>query len=138
MLTSAYRRSMGAGIVFVVFFVVGTLMATDSPDAKSTDTANTLAQKWVTYLSTSSHRAQHLVAGYLLILGAIAFVWFCQGLRIRLEAAAPGDLIAGRFVSALSVLGGGAMAGAAMTTAVIPGAIAFGGEKAPTTGDAAH
>jgi hypothetical protein len=138
MVTSAYRRSMAAGVAFVVLFVVGTLFTIDSPSTKSSDTATTLDQKWISYLSSSSHRTQHVIGGYLLILAGIAVIWFCQGLRVRLDAAAPTDLIAGRVVSALSVFGAAALAAAAMTTAVIPGAVIFGGEKAPTTGDSAH
>lgn len=135
---SAFRRSMIAGIVFVVLYVVGVFAAMDSPSTKSSDSADVVAHKWVTWLASSSHRTEHLIGGYLLILGAIAFVWFCLGLRERVELSAPGEVVIGRFVSLLSVLGAAAMTCAAMTAAVIPGSVNFGGEKAPTNGDAAH
>ncbi len=138
MRASAYRRSMIAGIVFVALFVIGVFFALDGPDTKSSDSADTVAQKWVTWLSTSSHRTEHIIGGYLLIVGGVAFVWFCLGIRHRLEQAGPAEMATGRFVSALSVLGAGAMAVAAMMAADIPGAVNFGGEKAPTSGDAAH
>lgn len=129
---------MVAGIVFVIFFVVGAILTIGGPTTHSSDTSSVLDQKWITWLSSSNHRVQHVVGAYLLILGGIAFVWFCQGLRARLEATAPAEVMTGRFVGALSVAGAGAMAAAAMTAAVIAGAVLFGGENAPTTGDAAH
>lgn len=138
MRASAFRRSMVAGIVFVVLFVVGVFMANDSPSTKSSDSADVVAHKWVVWLATRSHRTEHLVGGYVLILAAILFVWFCLGLRDRLEQSGPGEAGVGRFISALSVVGAGAITAAAMTAAVIPGAVNFGGEKAPTNGDAAH
>jgi hypothetical protein len=129
---------MIAGIVFVVLFVFGVFFSNDSPSTKSSDSASVVAQKWVTWLATKSHRTEHLIGGYLLIIAAIAFVWFCLGIRQRIENAGPGEVVIGRFVSLLSVLGAGAITAAAMTAAVIPGAVEFGGEKAPTNGDAAH
>ena len=138
MRTSAFRRSMVAGIVFVALFVFGMFFSNDAPSIKSSDSAAVVAQKWVDWLATKSHRTEHLIGAYLLILAAIAFVWFCLGIRERLENAGPGEVVIGRFVSLLSVLGAGAMTAAAMTAAVIPGAVNFGGEKAPTNGDAAH
>jgi len=138
MRTSAFRRSMVAGIVFVALFVVGVFMTNDAPSTKSSDSADAVAQKWVAWLSTKSHRTEHLIGAYLLILAALAFVWFCLGIRERLETAGAREVVLGRFVSAMSVLGAGAMAVAAMTAAVVPGAIEFGGEKGPTNGDATH
>jgi hypothetical protein len=129
---------MGGGIVFVALYVIGVFLSNDGPSTKSSDSADTVAGKWVTWLSSSSHRTEHLIGGYLLIVGGIVFVWFCQGLRHRLEQAAPAELTTGRLVSALGVLGAGAMAAAAMTAADVAGAVSFGGEKAPTNGDAAH
>lgn len=138
MRTSAFRRSMVAGIVFVVLFVFGMFFSNDAPSTKSSDSAAVVAQKWVDWLATKSHRTEHLIGGYLLIIAAVAFVWFCLGIRDRLESAGPAEVVIGRFVSLLSVLGAGAMTAAAMTAAVVPGAIEFGGEKAPTNGDATH
>lgn len=138
MRTAAFRRSMVAGIVFVPLFVFGTFMSLDSPEVKSSDSADIGAQKWAHWLASSSNRTEHLLGGYLLILAALAFVWFSLGLRARLEQAGPAEGMSSRFVAALGVLGAGAMTVAAMTAAVIPGAVEFGGEKPPTNGDAAH
>ena len=137
MSTSAYRRSMLAGVVFVALFVVGVFTANDGPDTSSSDSASTLDHKWVEWFSHSNNRAEHVIGAYLLIFAALAFIWFCLGLRERLEVS-PAERVSARFVSALSVLGAGALAAAAMTAAVIAGAVNLGGEKAPTTGDASH
>jgi hypothetical protein len=129
---------MIAGIVFVILFVVGAILTTNSPTTHSSDTASAIDQKWITWLSSSGHRAQHLVGGYLLVLAALAFIWFCQGLRTRVDLLTPGELITGRLIAGFSVLAAGGIVAAAMTSAVIPGSVIFGGEKAPTGGDAAH
>jgi len=138
MRVSAFRRSMIAGIVFVPLFVFGAFFSLDGPEIKSSDSADVGAQKWAHWLTTSSNRTEHLLGAYLLIIAGLAFVWFCLGLRARLEQAGPAEAFTARFVAALGVLGAGAMAAAAITAAVIPGAVNFGGEKAPTNGDAAH
>jgi hypothetical protein len=139
MTAAAYRRSMWAGILFVVLFVLGALMSMDSPSFNSSDTATSEAQKWATYFAKSSHRTMHIVGAYLLIVGAIAFIWFCLGLRARLELAGVRETIPGRFVTALSVVAAGGMVASAMFTADIAGAVTFGQhEKAPVSGDAAR
>jgi hypothetical protein len=129
---------MVAGVVFVVLFVLGVFLTNDGPSTKSSDSAEVVARKWVEWIGSSSHRTEHVVGAYLLILAGFAFIWFCLGLRSRIEAGGPADVTVGRFVSALSVLGASAMAIAAMTSAVVAGAVNFGGEKAPVNGDAEH
>ncbi|HVT19797.1 MAG TPA: hypothetical protein VHE57_00210 [Mycobacteriales bacterium] len=129
---------MAAGIVFVALFVVGTFMSIDGPSTDSSDSANVLDQKWVSWLASSSNRVEHVIGAYLLILGGIAFVWFCVGLRDRLERSGAAEDGAGRLVSALSAYAAAAMAAAGMCGAVVAGAVNFGGENAPTSGDAAH
>lgn len=126
------RRAMAAGIAFVVLFVVGVILNfSNAPETKSSETSAAVAQKWVTELSSSSHRTSLLVSGYLLIIAAIAFVWFTIGLRAWL---AP-DATVGRLISSLGVLGGGAIAAAAMAGTSVAGAVAFGNEAVPQSGD---
>jgi hypothetical protein len=133
MKSSELRRAMAAGIAFVVFFVAGVLLNFgDTPNIKSSDTNAVVAQKWVTELSGSGHRAGLLVSAYLLILAGLAFIWFTTGLRAWL---AP-DLAIGRIISSLGVLAAGAMAAAAMTGAAVAGSIAFGNNPVPQNGDA--
>jgi hypothetical protein len=128
------RRAMVAGMAFVVLFLVGVFVNFgDTPEIKSSDTAATAAEKWLSELSGSSHRVGLLVSGYALILAAIAFVWFCNGLREWL-ASSPAT---GRVVSGLSVLGAAAMCVAALIGgAGIAGAVEFGEMPLPQSGDA--
>src|SRR4051812_26834232 len=130
------RWSSAAGIAFVVLFVVGTLSSIDSPDT-SGKTGQVADQRWLSYLSSSGNRTQHIVGAYALILAGIAFVWFCNGLRSRIDGMA-GSSIAGRTIAGLSVFGAAALAGAAMMSADIPGAVSIGDDPMPTNGDVAR
>lgn len=135
----SHRRSTGvAGIIFVVLFVVGTLFASDGPSFKSSESPQGADQKFLHYLSSSGNRAEHLIGGYLLILAAIVFIWFCGGLRSRVEAAGTTGTIPGRFVFGLAVLGATAMTGAALSSAVVAGSVSLGGDPLPSTGEAAR
>jgi hypothetical protein len=127
------RRAMAAGIAFVVLFVAGVFLNFgDTPNIKSSVTNAVAAQKWVTELSGSGHRAGLIVSAYLLILAGLAFVWFTIGLRGWL---AP-DPSTGRLISCLGVLGAAAMAAAGMGGASVAGSVSFGNEPVPLSGDA--
>jgi hypothetical protein len=128
------RRAMVAGMAFVVLFVAGVIINFgDTPEIKSSDTAASAAQKWVGELSQSNHRVGILISAYLLILAAIAFVWFCNGLR---EWLVPSPA-AGRLISSLGALGAGAISVAALVGgAGIAGAVEFGENPLPQNGDA--
>lgn len=134
---AAYRRSMGAGVAFVVLIVVGTLLGlSNMPNLSSDETAQTAAAKYQDFLSSSGHRTGLIIGAYLLIIAGIAFIWFTNGLRARLQAADPGDPIAGRFLSGLGAFGAAALAASGMASAVVAGAVSAGGEPVPTSGDA--
>jgi hypothetical protein len=124
---------MGAGVAFVALFVAGVLLNFgNTPEIKSSDTAATAALKWTVELSQSSHRVALLISGYMLIVAAITFVWFSNGLREWLKLGPS----TGRVISGLSVLGGGAIAaGALIGGAGIAGAVEFGENPLPS-GDA--
>lgn len=130
------RASSIAGIVFVALFVVGTFMSVDSPDVGDLSPSQA-DQKFLTYLSSSSNRVQHVVGAYVLIVGAVFFLWFCLGLRARFEALAA-DATPGRLVTALSAVGATLMAAAGMTSAVVAGDVSGGGNPLPVDGDAAR
>jgi hypothetical protein len=126
------RRSMIAGIGFVVLFVVGVFVTFgNSPDVKSKDSAATVATKYVTNLSSSSHRTGILIGAYLIVVAALLFVWFAHGLRAHL---APGP--AARIVTSLAVIAASAMMAAAMASAAWAGDVSFGGDPVPRNGDA--
>jgi hypothetical protein len=130
------RRAMVAGMVFVVLFVAGVILTFgDSPNIKSSDTGATAAQKWLTEISHSGQRAGLVIGAYVLIVAAIAFVWFCSGVREWVAT----DATMGRAISSLAVLGAGAIAAGSMTGgAAIAGSKLFGNEPLPASGDTLH
>jgi hypothetical protein len=131
---SQLRRAMGAGVAFVVLFVAGVLVTFgNSPEGKSSETSLQAAHKWLEYLSSSSHRTGLIVGAYLLVLAAIAFVWFSAGLRSWLSP----DSGTGRVMTGVGVLGASAIGVASMTGgAGVAGGVAFGNEALPVSGDA--
>jgi len=137
MMSRSRRSWAAAGIGFVVLFVFGTLSSIDSPDIGSKDSGQVADQKWLHYLSSSSHRTQHVIGAYALIVAGIAFVWFCNGLRSRIDGMG-GTSVAGRTIAGLSAFGAAALGGAAMMSADIPGSVGIGGDPMPTNGDVAR
>lgn len=126
-----FRRSMSAGVAFVVLLVVGVFVGFgNGPTIKRHDSDATAAAKYVHTLSSSGHRTGILVGAYLVLLAGLAFVWFSQGLRSLVSTVA-----AGRLIAALGVLGAAALTAAAMTSAVVAGAVSFGHEPVPHDGD---
>lgn len=128
---SEMRRSMSAGIAFVVLFVAGVFVTDgNSPDIKDKDSAGVVAGKYVDTLSSSSHRTGLIIGAYLIVLAGIAFIWFTAGLRSRVSSTT-----ARRMVSGLGILGAAAMTAGAMASAVVPGSVSFGDEPLPQNGD---
>ena len=126
------RRSMFAGIAFVVLLVVGVFVTFgNSPDIKSKDTDATAAAKYVANLSSSSHRVGILIGAYIIVVAAMLFVWFIHGLRSRLVAGP-----AARIMTSLAVVAASAMMAAAMASAAWAGDVSFGGDPVPRNGDA--
>lgn len=125
------RRAMGAGIAFVVLFVVGIFTSFgNSPNIKSSDSDAVAAGKYVSKLSDAGARHGILIGAYLLVLAAIAFIWFTRAL-----GEIVGTPFTGRLVGGLGVLGAAAIASGAMATAVVAGMVSFGGEPVPKDGD---
>ncbi len=125
--TAELRRSMLAGIAFVVLFVAGLLISfANDPSVKSSDSDAVAAAKYVHQLSSSGHRTGLIVGAYLLVLAAVSFVWFGLGLRARLASAA-----AGKLVASLAILGGTSIIAAGVASADVAGAISFGSEPVP-------
>jgi len=134
----ASRRAANvAGILFVALFVVGGLFSMDQPDVSDLGSA-AADQKLLTYLSSSSNRVEHIVGVYLLIVGAIAFAWFCLGLRARVDAATAGNPTPGRLITMLATVGAALMIAAGMTGAVVAGDVSAGGDPLPANGGAAR
>jgi hypothetical protein len=131
MSVSELRRAMAAGIAFVVLFVVGVLvMFGNSPTVKKHDSDAVTAAKYVAKLSDSGARHGLLIGAYLLLLSALAFVWFTRGLGQLMSS-----LAGTRLVDGLGVLGAAAIAAGAITSATFAGAVTFGDEQVPKDGD---
>ncbi len=123
-----WRRAMLAGVLFVVLFVVGVLTSfANSPEIEKKDTQATAAAKYVKFLSSSGHRVGIIISAYIVILAALAFVWFTQALRAALVT----DTFSSRVVSSLGVLGGSALAIGAVLNATPAGATSIGDEPLP-------
>jgi hypothetical protein len=74
-----------AAIVFAVLFVVGFLLAADTPEG---DESN---REWVRHFADSGNRRNIVIGVILLALAALAFLVFLGVLRERLRNAAPGS-----------------------------------------------
>jgi hypothetical protein len=108
-----------SGIAFVILFIVGFFLL-NLPDSDDPLT------KFTTFYDDSGNRAQLIIAGYLLVLSGVFFLWFLSALRARLlEVEGP----AGRLTSI--VFGGGLIFVALLYAATccfifIAGEITFG------------
>jgi hypothetical protein len=134
MSAAAQRRAMAAGVAFVVLFIAGVIVNfSNTPEIKSSDTAATASRKWVIELSSSGHRVGIIISAYLLMLAALALVWFCIGLGGWLTTSQK----AGRAIAGLGVLGASAIAVASLLGgAGIAGAVEFGESPLPQNGEA--
>lgn len=129
-----WRRAMGAGVIFVVLLVVGVMISlSNSPDIKKKDTQATAAAKYVTYLSDSGHRAGIIVGAYLIVLAALAYIWFAQALRTSVTSTS----FSGRAIAGLATFAGGGVAVGAVLYASPAGSYSFGDEPLPA-GDTAR
>ena len=106
------------GIAFVVMFVAGFLMF-GSPNTTSNRAGN--VARWGTWWTDSSHRTMAIIGAYLMVLGALAFVWFAASLQQRLRDRSDGTMMVG-FAWLFASL---AMT-SALIRAAIPGGWVFG------------
>jgi hypothetical protein len=127
MTVRAYRTAMIAGAAFALLLFFGSsLVDASTPSTKKSDTADAVAQKYVTWLNDSGHRTSVIIGGFMLVLAAIALVWFASAVASRF--ATPGHPMLG-FALLAAV---GVAASIAGPLAVV-GGHAFGDE--PLTND---
>jgi hypothetical protein len=105
------------GIAFVVLFTVGFLVFPTPDNDKHT-------AEWIRWWTDSGHRAGAIIATYLMVLGALAFVWFASSLRDRLGEGSGLMLTFGSIFAAMALV-------SAMVRATIPGAKVFGDVPVP-------
>jgi hypothetical protein len=137
-MTSKFARWADlAGIAFVVLFVVGVSMATGpQPNFKKHDSPTVAASKVFHAYSTSGKRAQMIIGAYLMVLSALALIWFVSGLRARMVGAgSPQDAGPG-LVFGFAVLGASIIVASALALATVAGSYTFGNEPLPTNADA--
>ena len=116
----------GAAFALLLFFGTG-LMFGPTPDT-SNKTADVVAQKWVSFLADSGHRSSVIVGGFMIVVAAIALVWFASAFRVRF-APAGAPLMGFALLAAV-----GAAAGAIGPLA-LAGGHAFGDDPISTDGN---
>jgi hypothetical protein len=123
------RAGMLSGAAFAILLFVGAnLMFAGQPNTSSKDSASTIAQKWVASLQSSSHRSKLIVGAFLVMLAALALIWFANTLRNR-YAPSGTPLMAFATVAAVGV------AASVAGPLVLVGGHAFGNEPLPTDGN---
>lgn len=125
----AERAGMFSGAAFAVLLFVGiNLMLGSEPNTSSKDSAATIAQKWVAVLHSGSHRNKILVGGFLVMLAALALIWFANTIRNRYA-------LTGTPIMAFATLAAVGVAGSVVGPLVLVGGHAFGNEPLPTDGN---
>ena len=124
------RFGMFSGAAFAILLFVGmNLMLGSTPNTNSKDTAATVAQKWVAVVHSSSHRHKILIGGFVVMLSALALIWFANTLRNRYAAV-------GSPLMAFATLAAVGVAGTVMAPVGMVGGYTFGQEPLQTDGSA--
>ena len=122
------RAGMLSGAAFALLLFWGmNLMLGSEPNTSDKDTAATTAQKWVAVINSSSHRNKMLLGGFVVVLSAIALLWFANTLRNR-YAAGDSPLMAFAIFAAVGV------AATAVGPMTLVGGHVFGNEALPSDG----
>jgi hypothetical protein len=136
-MTSKFARWADlAGIAFVVLFVVGVNMTFGpQPDFKKHDSPTVVASKVFDSYSTGGKRALMIVGAYVLVLSALALIWFVFGLRARMVAAGSPPGGGPGLVFGFAVVGASVIVVSALALAAVAGSYTFGNEPLPTNAD---
>jgi len=105
-----------SGIVFVVLFVVGFLMTTDTPDGNASN------REWLKYFRDSGNRRMLVIGALIFAVALLGFLVFLGVLRERLRNASPG----GEWVATVAFASGIAFVAAAVVFALGQGSVAAG------------
>ena len=111
------------GIAFFVLFVAGFLIF-PMPNTNGHRAAN--VAKWNVWWTDSSHRTMAIIGAYLMVLGALAFVWFAASLQQRLRERSGGMMMVG-----FAWLFAAVALSSALIRATIPGGYVFGSLTIP-------
>jgi hypothetical protein len=131
------RWADAAGIAFVVLFVVGALTAFGpQPTFKKHDSPTVVAARVFHVYGSGGKRAQMVIGAYLMVLSALALIWFATGLRARMVAAGRPEGGSPRLMFGFAVLGASVVVASALALATVAGSYTFGNEPLPTNADA--
>src|ERR1700748_1277178 len=118
----SYRAAMISGAVFAILLFVGTgQIYGNTPDTSKSDSADTIASRYVAWLADSGHRNMVVVGAVMMVLAAIALLWFAA-------AMANGRGAAGSPMFGFAILAAVGVAGAAVGPLAVVGGHAFGDE----------
>jgi hypothetical protein len=121
-----------AGILAAITFIVGVVLATDSPDA---DESNAKIIQWY---ADHGHRVGIIVGAFVLAFCGLFLLWFAAGLRQRLRLAeGPEARLANVALGGAVLLTGLLWVGASLLAA-IPAGVSIGGANAVTVADLAR
>jgi MFS family permease len=127
--TRQYRAGMLCGIAFPILIFVGTsLIFSHTPDTSNT-TGTKLSQAWLQTISDKGDRAAIIIGCFVLLVAALAFIWFATVMRDRF--AKPGSPMFG-----FALLAAVGVAVAALGPLAVAGGHDFGGEPLPADGTA--
>ncbi len=82
---TAGRLTPLSGIVFVALFVLAFALTGDSPQASDSDA------EYLAWYGDSGNRTQEIVVFFMIVVGALFFLWFLTSLRERLRAVESGS-----------------------------------------------
>jgi hypothetical protein len=105
-----------SGIAFVVLFVVGFLMTTDTPDGNASN------REWLKYFRDSGNRRMLVIGALIFAVALLGFLLFLGVLRERLRNSSPG----GEWVATVAFASGIAFVGAVVVFALGQGSVAAG------------
>jgi hypothetical protein len=125
---STGRWGMIAGVAFAILLAVGTILITSASPNTSKGDGATVAQAWLTRINDSGHRQSIVIGGILLVLAALALIWFSAALRVRYGISPAGP--AGGF----AILAAVGLALGSVGPLAIAGGHTFGNEPLPTDG----
>jgi hypothetical protein len=76
------------GISFAVLFVVGVMLSANTPEYDESD------KEWVDWFNDSGHRTMQVIGAILMVLAALALIWFVAGLVRQLRSAGASETLA--------------------------------------------
>jgi hypothetical protein len=114
----------GAVFALLLFFGAG-IMFGSTPDT-SNKSADVVAQKWSAWITDSGHRTSVIIGSFMIVVAAIALVWFASAFRVRFAPA-------GAPLMGFALLAAGGAAGAVVGPLALAGGHAFGDD--PITAD---